>query len=69
MASSGKENAQNESLCVLVPDRLTTGGIMEVLCIGRELNISTIFGTMAGSWIVVAVAVSFPVKDSHIFHS
>ena len=36
---------------------------MEVLCIGRELNISTIFGTMAGSWIVVAVAVSFLVKD------
>ena len=43
---------------------------MEVLCIGRELNIWLLFGrTMAGSWIVVAVAVSFPVKDSHIFHS
>ena len=46
VASSGKENAQNKSLCVLVPDRSTTGGIMEVLWVG-----SSIFGFyLAGQW-------------------
>ena len=32
--------------------------------------VSSMFGSyLAGQWQVVAVAVSFPVKDSHIFHT